>query len=303
MTRLAAAAGILSISFSAIFMRLASASPATAAFFRAAYAIPLLLVVWSMVRSRDHRSGRSRLLAFGAGIVLAVDLTLWQMSIDRIGAGPAVVVANTQVVIVGLAAWLLYRERPTAVALATIPVVLAGVALISGLGREDAYGTDPVAGVLLGLATAVAYSTYMLVFRQSNRGYLAPSAGPLLDATAGTLIGSLLLGLLDPGFTLAFRWPEHGWFLGLGLLIQGVGWLFITHALPRLPALDTSAMLLLQPMLSVLWAQIIFDEPLSAVQWSSVALVLGGIVLMALTGTVRETGEVKPASAGARPGS
>lgn len=302
MTRLAAVTGILSISFSAIFMRLASGSPATAAFYRAAYAVPLLVLVWSLVRSRDHRDRRSRLLAFTAGVVLSVDLTLWQMSIDRIGAGPAVVVANTQVVIVGAAAWLIYRERPTTTALTMIPVVLAGVALISGLGRGDAYGDDPLLGVLLGLATAVAYSTYMLVFRHSNRGHLAPSAGPLLDATLGTLLGSLALGLLDPGFTLAFEWPEHGWYLGLGLLIQGAGWLFITHALPRLPALDTSVLLLLQPMLAVVWAQLIFTEDLSAVQWTGVALVLGGILVMARAGTVRAPA-VRPTPGAGSPGS
>lgn len=304
MTQLAAVAGILSISFSAIFMRLASASPATAAFYRAAYAVPLLLAVWLLVRRRDRRDRRSRLAAFGAGLVLAVDLTLWQMSIDRIGAGPAVVIANVQVVIVGAAAWMIYRERPTGTALAMIPVVLAGVALISGLGRPDAYGADPVLGVLFGLATAVAYSIFMLVFRHSNRGHLAPSAGPLLDATLGTLLGSLALGVLfDPGFTLGFRWPEHGWFLGLGLLIQGAGWLFITHALPRLPALETSVLLMLQPMLSVIWAQLLFDEPLSAIQWTGVAVVLAGMLAMARAGTVRPRGVVTPASAAGSRGS
>ena len=57
----------------------------------------------------------------------------------------------------------------------------------------------------------------------------------MLDATIGTAVGSLAASLLDPGFTLAFTWPEHGWFLGLGIIVQATGWLLIAYALPRWP--------------------------------------------------------------------
>jgi len=46
MTHLLALLGILIISFSAILVRLAEVSPAGAAFFRMAYALPVLAVVW-----------------------------------------------------------------------------------------------------------------------------------------------------------------------------------------------------------------------------------------------------------------
>ena len=301
MTHLAAVAGVISISFSAIFMRLASPSPATGAFWRAAYALPLLVAAWLTVRSRDDRNRRARLLAFGAGWFLAVDLNLWQMSIDRIGAGLAVVLANVQVVVVGGLAWLLHRERPTVAALAVVPVVLVGVALISGLGRSDAYGSDPILGTLFGLGAALAYAGFLLLFRQSNRRFLAPAWGPILDATAGTAAGSLALAVLDPGFSLAFAWPQHGWLIALGVLIQAIGWTLITIALPRLAALETSVVLLLQPMLAIVWARLVFAEALSPLQWTGVAVVLGGILVLAVRGTVEI--DVRPVSAGAGPGS
>src|SRR5476649_1597680 len=47
--------GILSISFSAVFVRLAAVSPVTATFFRAAYAVPVLALVWLAQRSADRR--------------------------------------------------------------------------------------------------------------------------------------------------------------------------------------------------------------------------------------------------------
>src|SRR5258708_25384770 len=52
--------GILSISFSAIFVRLAAVSPVTATFYRGAYAAPVLLAIWLAQQSQDRRGPRGR---------------------------------------------------------------------------------------------------------------------------------------------------------------------------------------------------------------------------------------------------
>jgi drug/metabolite transporter (DMT)-like permease len=286
MTRFLALAGVLCISFSAIFVRLADVSPTTAAFFRCAYAVPFLLLLWWIVRERDHRRRISRWLAFASGLILSLDLSFWHYSIMLIGAGLATVLGNTQVLFVGLAAWLLHRERPSNLALLVIPSIFVGVVLISGLGRVDAYGNDPIMGVFYGILTGISYAAFLLVFRGSNRE-LAPAAGPLLDATVGASIGCLVVGVLvEPSFSLAWTWPAHGWLLALALGSQVVGWLLIAIALPRLAALETSVILLLQPMLTVLWASLIFVERLSRIQWMGVALVLGGVGVLSTWGSV-----------------
>ena len=283
-THLAALAGVLAITFSPIFVRLSGLSPATVAFWRLAYALPAVLGVWLIGRRRDLRPARARVQAFAAGLFLAADLFTWHHSIGRIGAGAATLVGATQVVFVGFIAWALYRERASRLAFVVLPVVLGGVALLSGLGSADAYGADPVAGVLFGLLSALCYSLFLVVLRHSNRGHLAPSAGPLLDATLGALAGTGLTALLDSGFSLTPSWPAHGWVLALALLCHAAGWLLITGALPRLPALEVSVLLLVQPVGAVVWAQLIFTERLSLVQWAGVAVVLGGILALSLWG-------------------
>ena len=93
---------------------------------------------------------------------------------------------------------------------------------------------------------------------------------------------------------LAWSWPAHGWLIALALGSQVAGWLLIGYALPRLPAVETSILLLLQPMATVLWALLLFGEDLSVVQWLGVALVLTGVALpsagSALRGTLRVVG-------------
>lgn len=295
MTRLFALLGILGISFSAILVKQADVSPSTAAFFRTAYAVPVLFLLWALIRRRDARPASLRWMAAAAGLFLALDLAVWHRSIDLIGAGLATVLANTQVVFVGVAAWVIHRERPTGLAFVTIPIVFAGVVLISGLGRADAFGDDPLGGVAFGVVSGASYAVFLLVFRASNRE-LAPAAGPLLDATIGAAIGSLLSGAADPDFSFALTWPDHGWLLTLALVAQVGGWLLIAAALPRVPALETSVMLLLQPMATVLWGFLIFAEHLSGAQWAGVALVLGGVGALTLRGSV-ERPAVAPAEA------
>lgn len=274
-TRLTGLVGILIISFSAVIVRLADVSPTTAAFYRNVYALPVLLVVVRF--GRDERTRRERLLALAAGAVFAIDLTLWHTAIGYIGAGLATVVANSQVLWVGLLAWIVLGERPSTVAFVVVPVALCGITLIGGLGRADAYGSNPALGVTTALLAGISYAGFLLIFRASNRR-MGPPAGPLLDATAGAALSMLFVSRLDDGFSFAITWPSHGWLLLIGVLIQAVGWLLIARTLPRLPALETSIMLLLQPAGSVLWAQLVFTEDLSAVQWTGVGLVFAAIL-------------------------
>src|SRR5471032_1910578 len=155
--------GVLSISFSAVFVRLASVSPVTATFFRVAYAAPILGLVWLARKSQDRRRVRERWLAIVSGLILALDLNLWHESIALVGAGLGTVIANVQVVFVAVAAWLLYGERPTVGRIVTIAVIFGGVVLTSGLARHDAYGARPVAGAIIGVIAGVTYAAFLLV--------------------------------------------------------------------------------------------------------------------------------------------
>lgn len=285
MIRLLALLGVLSISFSALFVRLASVSPVTATFYRAAYAVPVLAAAWAIRRARDTRRPAERWLAVASGVILALDLNLWHESIALIGAGLGTVIANVQVVFVALAAWIFYGERPTSRTAAIIASVLAGVALTSGLARADAYGSSPAAGVAVGVLAGLFYAAFLLVFRAANRS-LAPTSGPLLDSTIGTLAGALLSIPFDPRFAIMPTWPDHLWLVLLALASQVVGWLLIATALPRLPAVDTSIILLIQPVFAVIWGRLVFAEHLSVLQWMGSALVLGGVATLSAGGAL-----------------
>src|SRR5262249_41184713 len=85
-----------------------------------------------------------------------------------------------QVAAVPLLAWALLGERPGRRFLAVLPVVLAGIVLISGALENGAYGRDPAAGAIFGILTGLAYAGFILVLRQSSAARRPPAGRPAL---------------------------------------------------------------------------------------------------------------------------
>lgn len=274
--------GAVTIAFSSILFRLSHVSPSTGAFYRCAWALPPL---WLIAQWENRRWGkldwRTRRWAWLAGAFFAADLVLWHNAIDQVGAGLATVLGNTQVVLVGLLAWLLLRERPSRSSLVAIPVVLAGVVLISGALEQGAYGKNPPLGAVLGLLTGVAYSGFLLTLRQGMRNSPRP-AGPLFDATFASVIFTVPIGLVIGDLDLTPSWSAQGWLILLALSSQVLGWLLISISLPRLPAVVTSVSLTLQPLCSVIFAALILDESPSTLQLVGAAGILAGLVIASL---------------------
>jgi drug/metabolite transporter (DMT)-like permease len=279
--RAMAVLGALAIAFSAILVRLAEVSPATAAVFRCAYAVPVL---GYLARSEDRRFGprpsRDRRLAVIAGLFFAIDLVAWHHAIEDVGAGLATVLGNLQVAFVPLVAWAVLKERPGARVLATLPLMLAGIVLISGALESGAYGDHPARGVVFGTITGLSYAGFLLVLRAGGSDLRRP-AGALADATAVAAVGSIVIGAAAGELDLVPSWPAHGWLLTLAMTSQVLGWLLITASLPRLPAALTSMILTIQPVGSVVLGIVLLGEEPSLLQLCGAGCILAGLVSVA----------------------
>jgi drug/metabolite transporter (DMT)-like permease len=161
------------------------------------------------------------------------------------------------------------------------------VVLISGVIGSGAYGDDPLLGAVYGACTAVAYALFLLILRQAGNDLRRP-AGPLFDATLSATffcaIGGVAIGDIDwaPGL------EAQAWLVLLALSSQVLGWLLISVSLPRLPAVLTSIVLMLQPVSTVFLGAVLLSESPSAVQLSGVAIVLAGVAFATLGTRSRE---------------
>jgi drug/metabolite transporter (DMT)-like permease len=279
--RALAVAGALTIAFSSILVRVSHASPSTAAIFRCAYALPVLaLLAWREERRFGPRGARERGYAALAGIFFAADLICWHHAIGDVGAGLATVLGNLQVAFVPLVAWALLDEHPSFRVLATLPVVLVGVLLISGALERGAYGRSPGQGVVFGVLTGLTYAGFILLLRRAGADLRRP-AGPLFDATAVSAVACLGAGLVIGDAHLVPTWPGHAWLATLALTSQVLGWMLISTSLPRLPAALTSLLLTIQPVGSVFLGAALLGESPSLLQLAGVAAILTGLVTVA----------------------
>ena len=280
--RVAALLGALCIAFSGIFYRYADVSPSTVTVFRCLYGLPVLLLVAAFEHRRYGPLPRRAVgLAIVAGIFFAGDLLTWHHAVDAVGAGLATVLGNLQVLVVGLVAWAVLRERPPRPVIAATPVVLAGVVLISGVVGSGAYGENPPLGVALGSATALFYAGYLLIIRRGTNDIRRP-AGPVAISTASTMVVAVIVGAIIGDLDPVPAWPSHGWLALLGLTSQSIAYLLISMSLPRLPAAVTSIILLAQPVVTVVLARVLLVEVPSVYQLGGVLLIIGGIAMATL---------------------
>ena len=284
------------VSFAPILYAISNANPLTGAFFRMVYALPFLgLIIWFRGVG-DSRSTNTRFIAIIAGLFFSLDFLAYHSAVDWIGTGIGTLIGNSQVIIVTLMSWWLFGERPNRSILISLPIVMLGLFLISGIWDDKPYGLHPVRGVIAGVFTAIFYSAFLIIYRFANRE-LAPATNLQFDSTVGCALGLLLLSFLplqsihvDP-INFEPTLPVHGWLLLLAILSQVVGWLAIAYSLPRLPAAYTSFAILLQPTLTIVWGIVLLSESPSIQQVIGMILILGSIIGVTVYGSVESSAQ------------
>jgi drug/metabolite transporter (DMT)-like permease len=156
---------VVSVSFSAIFIRLADDGAATVVWVRMAFTVALLSP-WFL---RDARRGamlhtrRDRLLALASGLFLAAHFLTWTFSLRYTSVASAVLLVTIHPVLV---AWLGRRLLGEAVSrrlAAGIALALAGTAITSG--GDVRISLSALGGDLLALAGAATFTGYLLLGR------------------------------------------------------------------------------------------------------------------------------------------
>ena len=269
---LALGVGILSLGFSAIFVRWANAPGIVAGFYRVAIATALL--AWPFYRRVKAQGGLSRRglrFAVLGGLFFAADLGLWATGVVMSGATNPTLLANTAPLWVGLGTLVLFRTRLRATFWAGLLLAMTGAVVILGLDslRAVSFGV----GTLLGLLAGIFYGGYFLITQRGRE--TLDSLTYFWPAAVTSTIAFLIL-------CLALRQPLTGYpasaylnFLGLGLVSQVFGYLSMNYALGHLPASIVAPTMLGQPVATAILAGPLLGETLSP--WQA----LGGLAVLA----------------------
>ncbi len=284
---LALAAGIMTISFSAIFVRWAGAPGTVTSFYRMTTAI--LLLTWPFYRGVRSRQNLPRLgirTAVLGGLFFAGDMAFWSTGVVLSGATNPTLLANTAPVWVGLGALIFFKERLSARFWIGLILAISGAVLI--LGLDALHAASLGLGTSLGLMAAIFYGGYFLITQRGRESLdsLTYTWLMTLSACIALLILSIALGHSLTGYT-AFSYLN---FLALGVVVQVFGWLAINYTQGYLPASIVAPTMLAQPVVTAILAVLLLGETLSPWQ------VLGGVTVLSGVYIVHRSRHRNPAN-------
>ncbi len=274
-------AGATCIALSPIWVRVSDIGPTASAFWRVALAVPLLWMLFAFnSKGRKTLDKGQYLPLLAAGIAFAGDLVFWHWSIQYTSVANSTLLANLASIFVTLAAWVLWKQRPSGLFLAGLAAALLGVGLLLRASFAGFSGTAPGAllGDGLGIVTAMFYAWYLL----SVKGLRDSGTGTLqLMAVTTTITALILLPVAIASGEALLPEGTNGWLvlLGLAWISHSGGQGLIAYALAHLPAGFSSVGLLFQPVMAALFAWVLLGEPLVALQVAGGAVVLAGIYL------------------------
>ena len=270
--------GVISIGFAAIFIVQAGAPGTVSAFYRMAVgAVLIALPFASRVRRQDKALPATGVkLALLGGLLFAVDVALWATGITISGATNPTLMANTAPLWVGLGAMLFFGERPRGLFWLGLVIAMVGAAVVLGAAafRASEFGL----GTLFGLLAAVFYGAYYLVTQRGRVHLSTLSYFWISTATAAIIL--LLFNLLTGRPITGYEARTYVYFLALGLVAQTMGWLTINYAQGYLPASIVAPTLLIQPVVTAIFAVVLLGEQLVAWQIAGGFLVLLGVYLV-----------------------
>ncbi|HVS16182.1 MAG TPA: DMT family transporter [Thermoanaerobaculia bacterium] len=182
---------------------------------------------------------------------------------------------------------LLLREPLRRRDLRAAPLFALGLVLVFvGLDPPSETAPWPRLGNAIAAASGLCYALTILGLRTLGRRPDPVAApGPRRDPSLGAVVagnGIAAAVCLPVGLPMAPDAVDLGVVLYLGVFQIGLAYALLTRAVTELGALEVSLLLLLEPVLSPVWAALVVGEVPGLLSWVGGALVLGATVLQAL---------------------
>ena len=274
---LARVLGVIALSTSAIFVKLAGAPSSVTAFYRLLFTALALSPFLALDRKkrdelRTLQLGRIGLIVL-SGLLLAVHYVMWFESLRYTSVSSSTVLVALQPLFSLLFSFLLLRETPRKSAVAGCLIAVAGSAVIGWGDFQISAGA--LLGDILALAAAGVISLYFLIGQVVRREISAVtySVPGYLSSAAFLLIYTLAKTEPLTGYTGA-TW---GAFLGLAFLSTIGGQFVFNLLLKNLSATAVTMGILGEPVGTCILAFFILKERIAAQQFLGILVILAGL--------------------------
>ena len=271
------AIGVISVSFAAVFIRLANAPSLVIAAYRLCLAALILAPFAVKLAGKELRKipGKNLVMMLLAGGFLALHFGLWITSLSYTSVATSVVLVTATPIFVAIASYLLFKERLTVKIVLGITISIGGSVLI-GYGNWS-IGTSPLLGAGLALAGALAIAGYLLTGRRLRRTTGLLSYTFVTYSSAAVL---LLIVVLASGYSLSgYSGNTYLMFVLLALIPQILGHSSLNWSLKFMPATMVTIAVLGEPIIATTLAFLILNESPTLTEIIGGILILGGIFI------------------------
>ena len=237
-----------------------------------------LLVILLIMRKIDFRNWPWKSTLYAA-ISMAIFQYLFFSSVRLTGVAIGTVVTiGSAPVFSGIIEWLLVKRRPTRVWIMATALAIIGCALL--FLNKDGIVVNPV-GIAMSLGAGLLFAFYTLV----NKDVLekvdpVPAVAVIFSMSAIMLMPFLFLleteGLMTGrGISVV---------LYLGIVTTSVAYILFSAGLKRIPSSSAVTLSLAEPLTAALLSVIVVGERLNGTSWMGIAMLLGGILVLTLSG-------------------
>ena len=254
---LALGIGVLALSLSAMFVRWANAPGPVTAFYRLFFSI-FLLLPFAIRQTQTNQPIQTGTVIFPllAGIFTALDLALWTSSLSYTTASNATLLGNTAPLWVALGTWLILKQKLGASFWRGLAITMAGAALIMGTDfiLHPRFGI----GDVMANMTGFFYGGYYL-FTERSRVYFDPIRHVFFTGI-GASITLFIVNLILQNPLTGFQARTWLVFLASAIISQVIGYMALAYALGHLPASIVAPTMVLQPVVTTLFAIPLLNE-------------------------------------------
>ena len=271
--------GVLLLSTSAIFVKMAEAPSGIIAFYRLlftlAFLVPALLARKKEREQLVHLNGRQLRLAVISGALLAVHWVMWFESLRYTSVASSTVLVSLQPLFSILFGALFLKERVSKWGMVGVFLAIFGSAII-GWGDFQVSGAA-FWGDVLSFASAGVISLHFL-FGQLLRRKLDVLSYTVVCYTASTVCLAIYALAAGQSFS-GYSCQTWGCFLGLALFATVGGQCVFNLLLKYLTASAVTMGILGEPVGTIILAFFIFGESITLQQAAGMLLILGGLWL------------------------
>lgn len=270
-----------------ILVKISELPPINTGFYRVLLSIPLLLPFVG----RDLRkvSRNDLLLIFFAGVFLAGDLIIWNISFFYTSVANANLLANMVPLVIIPFSYFIFKEKISGKFFIGALITFAGVfVLVSGKAVITA---DSLYGDTLAFLTSFFYGFFLLtVYRVRDR----VSATVIMFVSAfGSVLTLFISMYFIEGVFFPSKFSEWLPLIGLALLSQILGQGLLSFCLGKVNVMLSSILVLLQPVVAAVYALIIFQEYITIFEIIGILITTIGVYVVKLYGGTQTKQEEK----------